>query len=202
MSDTEAVETTDEEIEDTTETEDTTDEVVDEDPSAGLKKALAAERKARREAERKARELEAARADAEKEPAEQAIEQAKREARQEAQTGFNQRLVQAELKAALAGKVNNPALALRVIDASVIDVDDTGEVDAQSVTDAIEAALTEYPELRPADQKRFNGTADQGTKGKASQPQQLTREQLKSLTPEQIVEAEANGQLTNLLGKG
>jgi len=203
MSETETVETTDEATEDTTDVvEETTDEVVDEDPSAGLKKALAAERKARREAERKARELEAARADADKEPAEQAIEQAKREARQEAQSAFNQRLVQAELKAALAGKVNNTALALKVIDASAIDVDDSGEVDAQSVTDAIEAALSEYPELRPADQKRFPGTADQGAKGKATRPLQLTREQLKSLSPEQILEAEANGQLADLLGKG
>jgi hypothetical protein len=200
MSDAETVETTDEEIIETDEATDATDEVVDEDPTAGLKKALAAERKARREAEKKASALEAAKADAGKEPAEQALEQARREAREEAQTAFNQRLVRAELKAALAGKVNNPALALKVIDSSEIDVDANGEVDAQSVTDAIEAALSQYPELKPVDQKKFTGTADQGAKGKATQPQQLTREQLKSLTPEQIVEAEAKGQLSTLLG--
>jgi hypothetical protein len=202
MSDTETVETTDEETVESEEAAETTEEVVEEDPTAGLKKALAAERKARRDAERKASALEAARADADKEPAEQALEQARREAREEAQTAFNQRLVQAELKAALAGKVSNPALALRVIDASVIDVDTNGEVDAQSVTDAIESALAQYPELKPVDQKKFTGSADQGTKGKATRPQQLTREELKSLTPEQIVEAEAAGRLDGLLGRG
>jgi hypothetical protein len=200
MTDAETVETTDAEIVETDEVDATTDDVVDEDPSAGLKKALAAERKARREAERRASAAEAARADADKEPAEQALEQARREAREEAQNAFNQRLVQAELRAALKGAVNNPALALKVIDASEIDVDANGEVDPQSVTDAIEAVLSQYPELKPADQKKFGGTADQGAKGKATQPQQLTREQLKSLTPDQILEAEANGQLSNLLG--
>lgn len=198
MPETEDVETTTEETEETVEVEETTDEV-DEDPTAGLKKALAAERRARKEAERKEREAASRLADRDKEPAEQALEQAKREAREEAQTAFNQRLVQAELKAALAGKVTNPALALKVIDSSEIDVDASGEVDAQSVTDAIEAALSQYPELRPVDQKKFTGTADQGAKGKATQPQQFTREQLKSLTPEQILEAEANGQLANII---
>jgi hypothetical protein len=171
-----------------------------EDPTAGLKKALAAERKARRDAEKKARDLEAARADANKEPAEQALEQARREAREEAQTAFNQRLVQAELKAALKGAVNNPALAMKVIDVSEIDVDANGEVDAQSVTDAIEAALSQYPELKPMDQKKFTGTADQGAKGKASRPHQLSREELAALSPEARIKAHENGQLDDLLG--
>ncbi len=207
MSETEAVETTDEEqvdAGDSTESTDSTDSAEEEaeaqeDPTAGLRKALAAERKARREAERKARDLEHARADADKEPAEQALEKARREAREEAQSAFNQRLVQAELKAALAGKVTNPSLALRVIDTSEIDVTGDGEIDSQSVTDAIEAALAQYPELAPV-QKRFDGTADQGARGKTARPAQLTREDLKSMSPEQIVKAEAEGRLASLLG--
>lgn len=203
MPEPETVETTEEEVIETEEVDAPTDEVDAEDPTAGLKTALAKERKARREAEKKASALEAARADADKEPAEQALEQARREAREEAQQGFNQRLVQAELKAALAGKVTNPALALKVIDSSEIDVDANGEVDPQSVTDAIEAALSQYPELKPTDLKKFSGTADQGTKGKASRPQQLTREDIKSLSPDALVAAEAAGQLADLLsGKG
>lgn len=200
MPETEDVETTAEEIEETVEVDETTDEVVDEDPTAGLKKALAAERKARREAERKEREATTRLADRDKEPAEQAIEQAKREAREEAQTAFNQRLVNAELKAALAGRVNNPALALKVIDSSEIDVDANGEVDAQSVTDAIEAALTEYPELKPMNEKKFTGTADQGAKGRVARPHQLSREEFAALSPEQQVKAHESGQLDDLLG--
>jgi hypothetical protein len=203
MTDAETVETTDAEIIETDEVSETADEVVDEDPTAGLKKALAAERKARRDAEKKARDLEAARADADKEPAEQALEQARREAREEAQTAFNQRLVQAELKAALKGAVNNPALAMKVIDVSEIDVDANGEVDPQSVTDAIEAALSQYPELKPMDQKKFTGTADQGAKGKASRPHQLSREELAALSPEARIKAHEAGQLDDLMaGKG
>lgn len=81
-------------------------------------------------------------------PAEEiALEQARREAREEAQNAYNQRIVTAELKAALAGKVTNPALALKVADISAIEVSDGGEVDMQSVTDVIQALITEYPEL-------------------------------------------------------
>jgi multidrug efflux pump subunit AcrA (membrane-fusion protein) len=205
MPESESVETTDtdQDAVDESITSDTSGEeegAETEDPTAGLKKALAAERKAHREAARKLSALEAARADADKEPAEQALEQARREAREEAQTAFNQRLVQAELRAALAGKVNNPALALKVIDASEIDVDANGEVDAQSVTDAIESALSQYPELKPADSKKFGGTADQGSKGRGVRPHQLSREELAALTPEGRVEAHANGQLDDLLG--
>lgn len=203
MPETEAVETTETEEVEASEVDETTDAVVDEDPTAGLKKALAAERKARRDAEKKASALEAARADADKEPAEQALEQARREAREEAQTAFNQRLVQAELKAALAGKVSNLALALKVIDTSVIDVDSNGDVDAESVTDAISTALSQYPELKPADVKKFTGTADQGSKGKGVRPHQLSREELSALSPEQRIQAHEAGQLDDLLaGKG
>ena len=206
MTDAETVETTDEEeiAVDGTDTDAPEEEATEtEDPTAGLKKALAAERKARKEAERKERDAAARLADRDKEPAEQAIEQAKREAREEAQAAFNQRLVQAELKAALAGKVSNPALALRVIDSSEIDVDANGEVDPQSVTDAIEAALTQYPELKPVDSKKFTGTADQGSRGKVARPHQLTREELAALSPEARIKAHESGQLEDLLkGKG
>jgi hypothetical protein len=164
------------------------------------RKALRAEKaalKSRLEA------LEAEVANKDKPAEEQALENARREARQEAQTAFNQRLVQAELKAALAGKVSDTSLALKVIDTSVIDVGDDGEVDPQSVTDAIETALKDYPVLKPADVKKFGGTADQGSKGKATRPHQLSREELSALSPEARIQAHEAGQLDDLLaGKG
>jgi hypothetical protein len=173
-------------VEDPTDELPTVDPPADDDPDKGAKTALAAEREARRTEKAEARQV-------------KAELEALREAREEAQTAFNQRLVQAELKAALAGKVNNAALALKVIDTSVIDIDATGEVDAQSVTDAIEAALSQYPELKPADVKKFTGTADQGTKGKAIRPHQLSREELAALSPEQRIQAHESGQLDDLL---
>lgn len=202
MSDTETVETTDA-VEDQgveeTEAGSEESETVEEDPTAGLKKALQAERRARREAEQRAKAIEASLADRDKEPAEQAIEQARREAREEAQNAFNERIKAAELKAALAGKVSDINLALKVIDMSAIDVDGTGSVDPQSVTDAIEEALTNFPVLAPAGVKKFTGTADQGARGKQTGPAQITRDQLSKMTPEQIDAAFAAGQLDHVL---
>lgn len=195
----EQVETT-EEIEQAEGAAETTEEtVVEEDPTAGLKKALAAERKARKDAERKAREFEASLQDRDKEPAEQAIEQAKREALEQAQSAYNQRLVSAELKAELKGKVRNVALALKVIDASEIEVSSDGDVDTQSVTDAIDALLEQYPELAP-DEGKFKGGADQGARGKDSRPKQLTRTDIQNMTPQQIEKARQEGRLNSLLG--
>lgn len=194
----ETVETTVDEVEEQEETE-TVEEAVEEDPAAGLKKALAAERKARKEAERAARDAAAALADRDKEPAEQALEKAKREALEEAQDGFNQRLIRAELKAALVGKVRNPALALKVIDTSVIDVTSDGDVDAQSVTDAIDALLDEYPDLAP-DPGKFHAGVDQGARGKSPAPSQLTESDIKNMTAQQIDQARKDGRLNRLLG--
>lgn len=195
----EPVETTEEEAVETEAETEATEEVVEEDPTDGLKKALAAERKARKDAERKAREATAALADRDKEPAEQAIEQAKREAVEQAQSSFNQRLIRAELKAALTGKVRNPALALKVIDTSEIEVTGDGDVDAQSVTDAIAALLEEYPDLAP-DAGKFQGSADQGSQGKTSRPSQLTATDIKNMPPQQIEKARKDGRLNDLLG--
>lgn len=197
MPEDEEVETTESDEASETEEQDTDTEEVEDDPAAGLKKALAAERKARRDAERKAHAAETALADRDKEPAEQALEAAKREALTQAQETFNKRLVQAELKAALAGKVRNTALALKVIDTSAIEVDANGDIDDTSVTDAIDALLDEYPELAP-DAQKF-GSADQGAKGRDAKPKQITRSELANMTAEQIVKAQAEGRLTNLL---
>ena len=197
---TDAVETTEEVETDEVETEETEQiEEPTDDPAAGLKKALAAERKARREAERKAREASDALSLKDKPADEQALEQARREAREEVLSAANARLVRSELKAELAGKVANPALALRLIDASEIEVSADGDVDADSVSAAIEALLAEAPELaaKPA---RFQGGADQGAKGKDASPSQLTQSDLKNLTPEQIEQARRSGRLNRVLG--
>lgn len=195
----ETVETTDEveneEVE-AVETEEVEAEEVEEDPTAGLRKALQAERKLRRDAEKRASAADQALADKDKPAEEAAIEQARREAREEALGISNTRLVRAEVKAALAGKVTNPALALRLIDTSEIEVGDDGDVDADAIDAAISALLDEAPELRSA---RFQGGADQGAK-KKSAPSQLSQADLKNMSPEQVNEARASGRLNKLLG--
>lgn len=155
------------------------------------------QRKVNRDLERKLREATEALADKDKPADELAIETARREARAEAQKSANERIARLEVKAALAGKVSNPALALRLIDTSAIEVDGDGEVDADAIEAAIATLLADAPELAMK-QARFQGTADQGTKGKASAPSQLTKSDLTNMTPEQIVAAFDAGQMTNL----
>lgn len=155
---TDAVETTD--VEEVT-TEEVEEAEPQEDPTEGLRKALQAERKARKDAERKAREALAAKP----EPEADAIELARREAAAEATRTVSQRIVQAELKAALADKVENPARVLRLIDTSDVVVGDDGSVDEADIAEAITAFLDDYPEFKK-DSARSSGSADQFTKGR------------------------------------
>ena len=195
-----AVETTDEveTVDDAIDAEQTVTEQV-EDPTEGLRKALQAERKAHREAERARKAAEQALADKDKPAEEAALDQARRQAREEAMSAANVRLVRAELKAALAGKVANPAIALRLIDASEIGVTDEGDVDEDAVAAAVANLLDEAPELAVKG-TRFPNGADQGANGKGAAPQQLTQTDIESMTPEQIVEARKAGRLNKLLG--
>lgn len=193
----ESTESTDDEQ--TEEVEQSEGEAENPDPNAGAKKALVTERTARKAAEKALAAIRAELALKDKPAEEQALEAARAEARTEATVKANERIVRAEVKAAATGKVKNPALALKLIDTSGIDVDDDGEVDSDAVTQAIADLLTEYPELA-ADGSKFGGGADQGARGKSSKPAQLTEQDLKSMSPEQVVAARKSGQLNTLLG--
>lgn len=195
----------------TTDAEETTDENLDEvestdgderaeDADSGLKKALAAERKAHREAEKRAKALEQQLADKDKPADELAIDTARREAREEAMKAANERVIRSEVKAAATGKVKNPALALKLIDTSEIEVGDDGEIDASQIEDAISALLEEYPELA-ADGRKF-GAADQGAQGRSAKTPQMTQaefDQIKS-NPHAVMKAKTEGRLNKLLG--
>ena len=195
MPETEEVETTEPEIEEV----ESDEQEPEEDPNAGLKKALAAERKAHKEASKRLRELEQERELANKAPDEQALELARREAAAEATERANARLVRAEIRAAAATRVKNPALAVKLIDSSAIEVDDDGEVDADALASAIDTLLADYPELATA--APGFGSADQGAKGRAAAPTQLTESDLLTMSPEQINKARREGRLTKLMAK-
>jgi hypothetical protein len=194
MPETEEVETTDTEIEEV----ESEEQEPEEDPTAGLKKALAAERKAHKDAARELRTLKEERELASKAPDEQALELARREAVEEATKKANARIVSAEIRAAAATRVKNPSLAVKLIDASAIEVDDDGEVDADALASAIDTLLAAYPELA-ATAPGF-GSADQGAKGRTAAPAQLTQSDLETMSAQQINEARRKGQLTKLMG--
>ena len=195
MPETEEVETTDTEIEEV----ESEEQEPEEDPTAGLKKALAAERAAHKNAARELRTLKEERDLAGKAPDEQALELARREAAAEANLKANGRIVRAEIRAAAATRVKNPALAVKLIDASAIEVGDDGEVDGDALNSAIDALLADYPEL--ASVATGFGSADQGAKGRAAAPKQLTDSDIERMSPSEINKARREGRLDRLLGK-
>ncbi len=129
----------------------------------GGKKALQAERDARAAAEARVKELEAklsrkpkdtgakpgdngdGKGDAGAKPVD--AEALKKELREELTTESNARLVRAEVKAAAAGKLADPADAPRFIDLTKIKIGDDGEPDAKQIKKAIEDLLKERPYL-------------------------------------------------------
>jgi hypothetical protein len=133
----------------------------DDDLGEGGKKALKAERDARQTAEARVKELEARLSRKPKEPGGKPgdagkdgdggqapdTEALKKEIRDEIAADSNARLVRAEVKAAAAGKLADPADAPKFIDLARIKVGDDGEPDAKQIKKAIEDLLKEKPYL-------------------------------------------------------
>lgn len=170
----------------------------EEDPAAGLKSALAKERASNKATAKRVRELERELADRDKTPDEKALDDVRREAAAEATAKANKRLIAAEFRSAAAKRVKDPRIAAKLVDLADIEVDDDGNVDEAGITAALDTLLEEYPDLAPS---RFEGTADQGARGRSAAPPQLTRDELTNMTPQQIVEAEKAGRLDRIKGK-
>jgi hypothetical protein len=129
-----------------------------------------------------------------------------RQAEQAAMAKANERIVKAEVKAAAAGKLADPADALVYLDPSQFDVDDDGNVDADEVADAIEDLLKRKPYLAAQGgiTKRFQGTADSGARKGTGKPAQLTEADVKRLSAQgkhaEILKARDEGRLQDYLG--
>ncbi|WP_327436146.1 hypothetical protein OG279_26265 [Streptomyces sp. NBC_01201] len=154
-----------------------------------MKGKLKAEREKRRTLEQQL---------AEKDGADES-EKVRRQAESEALSKANTRILRSEIKAAATGKLINPKDALVHIDLDQFEVDEDGQVDEDEVADAIENLLKERPYLAAATAKRFQGTGDGGAARKAGRPKQLSRADLKTMTPAQIVKAKEDGQLDDML---
>ncbi|MER7874837.1 hypothetical protein ABTY63_14940 [Streptomyces solisilvae] len=118
---------------------------------------------------------------------------------QAATAAANGRILRAEIKAAAKGRLADPKDALTFLDLSKFEVDEDGSVDEDEIAEAIGDLLTKKPYLAAQGGKRFQGTGDGGAARKAGRPKQLTRADLKNMTPAQIVEAKAKGQLDDAL---
>lgn len=180
----------------TTDGESTAEATVDE--KAKLLEALRKERELRKAAE-KDRDAERAKASEQGKTAEElAAIKAQREAEQAVLAKANERIVKAELRAAAAQKVSNLNALTRLVDIGQIEVDEDGTPSSDDIAHAIDQFLTDFPEFA-ADKTKFSGSADQGTKGKQAAKRQLTHEDIKSMTPEQIVKAQKEGLLKDVL---
>lgn len=142
------------------------------DQGAGSKDAvladLARERDKRQEAEKAAkqaaRELETLRASSMTDQ-EKAIAEARKSATNEVLAKANARIVNAEIRAAAAGKLANPSAATKFLDASDFQVDDDGDVDRNAIDKAIDRLLKDEPYLAVPASNRATGSADGGARG-------------------------------------
>lgn len=117
----------------------------------------------------------------------------------EALQAANRRILKAEVRAAAAGKLNDPADALAHIDLSSFEVGDDGAVDSDAIGSAISDLISKKPYLA-AQGSRFEGGADGGARKDATGPTQLTREDMKRMSPEEIDRAHREGRFSTLLG--
>ncbi len=78
---------------------------------------------------------------------ERAVEAAKREGRAEAVTIANARILKAEVKAAAAGKLADPADAVQFLDLGDFAVSDDGDVDTKAISKAIDSLIVAKPYL-------------------------------------------------------
>lgn len=101
----------------------------------------------------------------------------------EALAAANARILKAEVRAAAAGKLNDPADALAHIDLTSFEVGEDGDVDTDAIGSAISDLISKKPYLA-AQGGRFQGSADGGA-----------RNDTKKSTAELAAEAAAKGDI-------
>lgn len=126
-------------------------------------------------------EFDAFKAKAEGREAEHAAALEAQRVKDEALAAANRRILQAEVRAAAAGKLSDPADALRFIDLSSFEVGDDGATDAAAIAGAVEDLVKSKPYLAAAQQRRFEGGADGGVRnGQPADLQTLIAEATKA----------------------
>lgn len=107
-----------------------------------------------------------------------------------------------KIEAKAAKLFADPEDAVALLGRRVDDFIDDGKLDADAIGEAITELLKKKPHLAAAQSggKRFNGSADGGARKGSGKPAQFTEQDLKRMTPQQIVEAQSKGQLNDLLG--
>lgn len=137
---------------------------------------------------------------------EKALKEAVDAAKAETLHSVNSKLFAAEARAKAASKLQDPDLladpevALRLLGLGEVPVTESGDIDTEAISEAIDALVASKPYLAGATPPPPPVDLGQGARGAQNQVRQLTRDDLKNMTPQQIVEAKAKGQLTDVLG--
>lgn len=103
-------------------------------------------------------------AEQQKSDAEKAVDAARREGRSEALKAANDRLLKAEVRAAAAQKLADPADAVRLLDLASFAVGDDGEIDGAAIAAAVDQLVTDKPYLA-AKPTGFQGSGGGGPRG-------------------------------------
>ena len=171
---------------------------------AKLLSAYEAEKGKRKETETALRELrqqyEAAQAKAEGKEAEYAAAQEAQRVKDEALNAANARILKAAVKGEAKGVLADPQDAFKFLDLDSLEVDNDGNVDESAIAQALKDLVASKPYLAAQGGSRFKGTADGGARTDASRPSQLTRDDMKRMSPEEIDAAHTEGRFANLLG--
>jgi len=175
------------------------------DDVAALQAELDKLRKVNRDLERKVKgeagtlrqQVEELQAKLEGREAEYAEVQKNRQIEAEALAKANQRILNAEVRAAAKGELADPEDALKFLDLSEFEVGDDGSVDTAAIKAAIEALKKEKPYLAAEGGDAVVFTTTNGAR--TEKPGQITRDELARMTPDQINAARAEGRLNDLL---
>ncbi|MFJ2318410.1 hypothetical protein ACIOTN_17110 [Glutamicibacter sp. NPDC087661] len=124
---------------------------------------------------------------------EQVEEQRQREQREAAILNkANERIVRSEIKSAAAGKLQNPALAVRLLDLSDFEVDEDGNVDEDDIAQAIDELLEKEPYLAV---QSGAGPKFDSARGKRKVAKKLTAKDLEGMSPAEIAKAYDEGRV-------
>jgi hypothetical protein len=122
-------------------------------------------------------------------------------AREEARAEALKDRVLDKIEAKAAKLFADPEDAVALLGRRADEFIDDGSVDLDAIQQALDDLLKKKPHLGAQGGKRFQGSADSGPRnGGAGKAPQLTEQDLKRMSPEQIVAAREKGQLNTLLG--
>lgn len=134
---------------------------------------------------------------------ERQIAEARDAGRTEAEAAARRHLLDAELRAAAAGRLADPGDAARYLDLEQFTPDAAGRFDASAISAAIETLVAERSYLGAAPSTPPPpppaGSADQGQRGGTDAEQIRSEEALKGMSSSEIAEAVRKGRLADLL---